>query len=90
MSVFPCLVVAIIINPESIQQDKNNNLKQVKIQIRTPQKIAEISPKFEQGGHRIMHPKSADRIANSVDPDQTAPSGQITVVCLNFAEDHSW
>ena len=23
--------------------------------------------------HRVMHPKDADRMANSVDPDQTAP-----------------
>ena len=26
---------------------------------------------------RVMHPKDADRLANSVDPDQTAPLGAV-------------
>ena len=25
--------------------------------------------------HRVMHPEDADRMENSVDPDQTAPAG---------------
>ena len=27
--------------------------------------------------HRVMHPKDADSIANSEDPDQTAPLGAV-------------
>ena len=27
--------------------------------------------------HRVMHPKDADSIANSEDPDQTAPLGEV-------------
>ena len=27
--------------------------------------------------HRVMHPKDADSIANSEDPDQTAPQGAV-------------
>ena len=27
--------------------------------------------------HRVMHPNDADNIANSVDPDQTAPLGVV-------------
>ena len=39
------------------------------------QKIAVIILKFEQCGRRVMSPKGADGMANSVDPDQTAPRG---------------
>ena len=44
------------------------------VNIRTPQKFAIIILKFEQDGfyQRVMHPKDATGIANSVDPDQTA------------------
>ena len=40
-------------------------------------KFAVIILKVEQGGFtvRIMCPKDAEGIANSVDPDQTAPLG---------------
>ena len=27
--------------------------------------------------HRVMHPKDADSISNSEDPDQTAPLGAV-------------
>ena len=27
--------------------------------------------------HRVMHPNGEDRMANSVDPDQTAPRGAV-------------
>ena len=27
--------------------------------------------------HSVMHPKDADRMANSADPDQTAPFGTV-------------
>ena len=39
-------------------------------------KFAVITLKVEQDGFslRVMHPKDAERIANSVDPDQTAGS----------------
>ena len=40
-------------------------------------KTAVIIQKFEQGGLKLyrteMHPKDADGMTNSVDPDQTAP-----------------
>ena len=35
------------------------------------EKVAIIALKFEHGG--VMSPKDGDGIANSVDPDQTAP-----------------
>ena len=31
--------------------------------------------------HRVMHPKDGDRIANSIDPDQTAPLIWVGTVC---------
>ena len=39
--------------------------------------FGEITLKFKQRGfyQRLMHPKDADSIANSEDPDQTAPLG---------------
>ena len=40
------------------------------------QKFVVITLKFEQGGFTVMNPKDADRMANSVDPDQTAPQEQ--------------
>ena len=45
------------------------------LKIRTPQKIAVITLKLETKWlfRRVMCPKSADGMANSVDPDQTAP-----------------
>ena len=48
------------------------------ITVNIPKKIAVITIKFEQDGsrwlyHRGVHPKDADGMANSVDPDQTAP-----------------
>ena len=36
-------------------------------------KFAVIIVKFIQGDRRVMHPNDAEGIANSVDPDQTAP-----------------
>ena len=35
--------------------------------------------------HRVMHPKDADRMANSVDPDQTAPQPDPGQNCLPTA-----
>ena len=42
------------------------------LKIRTPEKFAVITLKFEQGGFtiRVMHPKDVDRVANTEDPDQ--------------------
>ena len=41
--------------------------------------FAEIVQKLEKKKiyHRVMHPKDADSIANSEDPDQTAPLGAV-------------
>ena len=53
----------------------NSNIAIKFLNIQTPEKIAAIILKFERCGsyHRIMSPKDADEMANSVDPDQTAP-----------------
>ena len=40
----------------------------------TPQTIAIIVLKIETFNVTLMHPKDADGLANSVDPDQTASS----------------
>ena len=43
------------------------------------QKFIVITLKVEQDGVflRVMHPKDSEGIANSVDPDQTAPLGAV-------------
>ena len=43
------------------------------------QKFAVITLKVDQDGFslKVMHPKDAEGIANSVDPDQTAPLGAV-------------
>ena len=55
------------------------------LKIQTSEQFAVIILKFEQGGltieyciqRMLLHPKDADGIANSVDPDQTAPLGAV-------------
>ena len=48
------------------------------LKFRTPKKFAVSTLKFEHfDHHRMMTPKDADRMANSVDPDQTAPRGAV-------------
>ena len=48
------------------------------LNIRTSKKFAVITLKVEQDGvSLVMHPKDAEGIANSVDPDQTAPLGAV-------------
>ena len=50
--------------------------------IQTSERIAVITLKFEQG--TVMHPKDAEGIANSVDPDQTASrSALFAQTCLS-------
>ena len=41
-----------------------------------PKKFVVITLKFELY-HRVMSPNNADGMANSVDPDQTAPRGAV-------------
>ena len=43
------------------------------LNIGTPEKFAEITLKFDQGGFTIMRPNDAEGIAN----DQTAPLGHL-------------
>ena len=60
--------------PTAIGRIESQILKKVTVKhlnIRTPEKIAVITLRFEQ--HRIMHPKDGDGMVNSVDPDQTVP-----------------
>ena len=46
-----------------------------------------ITLKFEQDGFiEVMHPKDAAGIANSVDPDQTAPLGAVWSGSALFAQ----
>ena len=47
------------------------------LNIQTPKKFVVITLKFEVCGStiRVMSPNDADGMANSVDPDQTAPLG---------------
>ena len=52
------------------------------LNIRTPKKFVLITLKFELCGstieyHRVMCPKDAEGMANSVDPDQTARLGAV-------------
>ena len=49
------------------------------LNIRTPIEFVVITLKVEQDGVslRIIHPKDAEGIAKSVDPDQTAPLGAV-------------
>ena len=51
-------------------------------------KFAVITLKVEQDGLfiRVMHPKDAEGIANSVDPDQTAPLGAVWSGSALFAQ----
>ena len=66
---------------------KQNTVKLLKL--RTPETYAVITLKFEQGGftiYRVMHPNDADRMANSVDPDQTAPLGAVWSGSTLFAQ----
>ena len=50
------------------------------LKIWTPEKFAVITLKFEQWlYHRVMSPKGAEGMANSVDPDQTAPRSGSTL-----------
>ena len=52
----------------------------------TPEKIAVITLKIEQSGFTIevMHPNDADRMANSVDPDQTAAISGSTLFAQTY------
>ena len=56
--------------------------------IRTPKKFVVVILKVEQDGFslRVMHPKDAEGIANSVDPDQTAPLGAVWFGSAPFAQ----
>ena len=50
--------------------------------------FAVINLKFKQGHfyHREIYPKCVDRIANSADPDQTAPIGAVLSGSTLFAQ----
>ena len=57
------------------------------LNIQTPKKFVVITLKFEMWlYHRVMCPNDADRIANSVDPDQTAPLGAVWSGSALFAQ----
>ena len=49
-------------------------------------KFAVITLKVEQDGFSLMHPNDAEGIANSVDPDQTAPLGAVWSGSVLFAQ----
>ena len=61
------------------------------LKIQTHKKIAVIILKFERCGFTtVMHPKDADRMTNSVDPEQTAQrrSTLFAQTCLSKTKDH--
>ena len=47
------------------------------LKFRTPEIFAVVTLKLTTIYSRVMHPKNADRIANNVDPGQTAPLGAV-------------
>ena len=47
------------------------------LNILTPQKFAVITLKFEQDGFTVENVSKRYGMANSVDPDQTAPLGAV-------------
>ena len=49
-------------------------------------KFIVITLKIEQDGLSLEHPKDAEGIANSVDPDQTAPLGVVWSGSALFAQ----
>ena len=56
------------------------------LNIRTPKEFVVITLEVERDGVRVIHPKGAEGIANSVDPDQTAPrsgSALFAQTCLS-------
>ena len=58
------------------------------LNIRKPQKFVVITLKFELRGSTIeyLSPNDADGMANSVDPDQTAPLGAVWSGSALFAQ----
>ena len=57
------------------------------LNIRTPKQLVVITLKFELCGStiRVMSPNDAAGMANSVDPDQTAPLIWVCTVCLGIS-----
>ena len=49
-------------------------------------KFAVLTLKVEHDGFSLMHPKDAEGIANSVDPDQSAPLGAVWAGSALFAQ----
>ena len=58
------------------------------LKIWAPEKFARNHPSFWTMWlyHRVMRPNNADRMANSVDPDQTAPLGAVWSGSTLFAQ----
>ena len=63
--------------PHVVQVFCDNTIKF--LNFRKPEKLCYNHPKTgkKRFYHRVMHPKDADSIANSEDPDQTAPLGAV-------------
>ena len=57
------------------------------LKIRTPETLAVLTLKFKQNSFDkgVMHPKDADGMAYSADPDQDAPLGAVWSGSLLFA-----
>ena len=56
------------------------------LSFQTPKKCVVITLKFELCGFTIELPNDADGMANSVDPDQTAPLGAVWSGSALFAQ----
>ena len=53
-----------------------------------PETFTVIIIKFDQDGFTVKHPKNADGLANSVDPDQTAPLETVWSGSALFAQSY--
>ena len=58
------------------------------LNIRTPEKNAVLILKWLY--HRVLCPKDADKMANSVDPNQTAPLGAVLSGSALFAQTYMY
>ena len=65
------------------KKKKKKNIYRKNPKISDTRKFAVITLKVEQDdfSFRVMHPKDVEGIANSVDPDQTAPRISLIWVC---------
>ena len=67
--------------PHLLQAQQALNLLYAKVAGRPGTGLKNLAKWFY---HKVMHPKEADRMANSVDPVQTTPASSPSVCCLGL------